>query len=563
MRKKLFGFLMTIVFCCSIVACGSETGQESIDVDTLSMIEVENEDVGHENETIESELVESEAIESELADILGKIIRDYDDVTKNLTKQLEETFKAVGSTYEDYQKNKGCIDEWVKLVLSESDALFERTRENSITYFKLVASDPDHKYSEFCDEALDEYYDVVYDEAMDEYYDNLYDEAMDDLYDEYYDGIIDDAYEDVVYSEWSKTSSECYQMWSEASSAIYKKWSDESSYIYGLWSTMNSAFCWNDNYEVDAIVAEYEKEKAEEDKKKAEEEKKEYIEFDVLYEVKSDGTAEVVGFNGEGNQITIDSSYEGHDVVRIADSAFENCTMLEQIIMWAELEEIGASAFKGCTGLKEIYIGSDMKIIGSHAFEGCTGVTSLLIWNAETIGDYAFAGCTGIEWVEIPMDVISIGNHAFDGCTALTSVIVWDDNTAIGKDAFANCPNLYDVPDSRGTVVESVTGNTNDNEESETITPEQNKPLNEIRPEFKEAMDSYEAFYDEYCDFMKKYLENPMDMTLLAEYVDMVEQLGEMDEMFETWENNDLSDAELKYYLEVSGRIMQKMIEIM
>ena len=56
-------------------------------------------------------------------------------------------------------------------------------------------------------------------------------------------------------------------------------------------------------------------------------------EMEVIYEINADGNAEVVGFTGEGKQITISSEYDGHDVVRIADSAFEDCTTLESIIM--------------------------------------------------------------------------------------------------------------------------------------------------------------------------------------------------------------------------------------
>lgn len=83
-----------------------------------------------------------------------------------------------------------------------------------------------------------------------------------------------------------------------------------------------------------------------------------------------------------------------------------------------------------------------------------------------------------------------------------------------------------------------------------------------MRPEFKEAMDSYEAFYDEYCDFLAKYNANPTDTKLIAEYTDMMTKLVDMDEKFENWENNDLNDEELKYYIEVNGRITQKMLDV-
>lgn len=551
--KKIFAMFLAALMIVSLVACGDKKStQNETSKETPSQFIAPEKDYDENDPTA----------------VLGEITTDFAAVTTRLTGKLTETFATVGSTYEDYQKNKGLVDEWITLVLSESDALFARTKENSIAYFKLIATDEDHEYSEFCDEALDEYYDTVYDKAMDEYYDTLYDDAMDDLYDEYYDGIMDDAYDDVKYEEWSNASSECYKQWSDASSAIYKKWSDASSYVYGLWSAMNSAFCWNDNFDVDAIVAEYEKEKAAEDAEKSEEETKEYIEFDVEYEINEKGDAEVVGYSGEGNQITISSEYEGHDVVRIADSAFEGCTNLEKLIIWGD-PDIGEYAFADCVSLTEISIGSDTKNIGAHAFEGCTGVTSLIIWGVEIIGDYAFAGCTGIEDVSIPSDVLSIGNHAFDGCTALSSVIVWDDETAIGKEAFANCPNLDDVPSARGTVLE-CTMSKSESSESDNKTKlnehAQNKDTETttdgMRPEFKEAMDSYETFYDEYCDFMKKYSENSSDLTLLAEYMDMLEQVEEMDEKFDEWENKDLNDAELKYYLEVSNRVMQKLVDV-
>lgn len=601
--KKILGILLAVTMMFSLVACGETNDNPTNKQDDTSNVTPS-----------QSITPDRDYDESDPTAVLGEITNDFADVTTQLTEKLTETFSDVGTTFEDYQKNKELVDEWIALVLSESDALFARTKENSIAYFKLIAADEDHKYSEFCDDALDEYYDAVYDKAMDEYYDTLYDDAMDDLYDEYYDGIIDDAYDDVKYEEWSNASSECYKQWSDASSAIYKKWSDESSYIYGLWSAMNSAFCWNDNFDVDAIVAEYDKEKAEEDAERAEEEAKVYVDFEVLYEITSNGDAEVVGFSGEGNRITISSEYEGEDVVRIADSAFEDCTMLESIIMWADIEEIGSSAFKGCTGLTEfsvpsdtevighhafegctnletliiwgdpdigeyafadcvslteISIGSDTKNVGAHAFEGCTGVTSLIIWGVEIIGDYAFAGCTGIEDVSIPSDVLSIGNHAFDGCTTLSSVIVWDDDTAIGKDAFANCPNLDDAPSARGTVLEctmSENENGGSNTGNETKEPTQSENTGDaadgIRPEFKEAMDSYEAFYTEYCEFMKDYSENPTDLTLLAKYADMLVKAEEMNEAFEEWDEDDLNNEELKYYLDVNNRVMKMLVDV-
>lgn len=85
---------------------------------------------------------------------------------------------------------------------------------------------------------------------------------------------------------------------------------------------------------------------------------------------------------------------------------------------------------------------------------------------------------------------------------------------------------------------------------------------NGIRPEFKEALDSYEAFFDEYCDIMKKYMENPLDMGILTEYYEYIEKAGEMDEKLDALDDDEWSDEETKYYLEVTTRVTTKMLEI-
>ena len=81
-------------------------------------------------------------------------------------------------------------------------------------------------------------------------------------------------------------------------------------------------------------------------------------------------------------------------------------------------------------------------------------------------------------------------------------------------------------------------------------------------PEFKEAMDAYEAFYDEYCDFMIRYQDNPTDLMLVAQYGQLLIKMAEVNEAFEKWDESELNNEELKYYLEVSSRVMQKLVDV-
>ena len=84
----------------------------------------------------------------------------------------------------------------------------------------------------------------------------------------------------------------------------------------------------------------------------------------------------------------------------------------------------------------------------------------------------------------------------------------------------------------------------------------------DMRPEFKEAMDSYEAFYDEYCKILKQYNENPTDISLLTKYSEMIAKLSDVDEKFKAWNEDEMNQAELNYYLEVQGRVTKKILKV-
>lgn len=83
----------------------------------------------------------------------------------------------------------------------------------------------------------------------------------------------------------------------------------------------------------------------------------------------------------------------------------------------------------------------------------------------------------------------------------------------------------------------------------------------DIRPEFKEAMDNYEAFFDEYCEFMKKYNESDDTTSLLADYASYMVKYTDTMQKMNNISEDELTDAEVAYYSEVSARISAKLIE--
>lgn len=84
-----------------------------------------------------------------------------------------------------------------------------------------------------------------------------------------------------------------------------------------------------------------------------------------------------------------------------------------------------------------------------------------------------------------------------------------------------------------------------------------------MRPDFKKAMDSYEEFFDEYCDFMKKYSSSDgSDLTLLVDYATYTSKYAKMMKDFEAWEDEEMNDAETAYYIKVQNRINKKLLEV-
>lgn len=86
-----------------------------------------------------------------------------------------------------------------------------------------------------------------------------------------------------------------------------------------------------------------------------------------------------------------------------------------------------------------------------------------------------------------------------------------------------------------------------------------------IRPEFKEMMDSYEAFFDEYAAFMQKYQNSSGTDTvaLLSDFSNYMEKYTDYMEKLNAVDQDDLSTEEALYYLEVTTRINKKLLSTM
>ena len=100
---------------------------------------------------------------------------------------------------------------------------------------------------------------------------------------------------------------------------------------------------------------------------------------------------------------------------------------------------------------------------------------------------------------------------------------------------------------------------------TDTPAPAEPPAADGIRPEVKEFLDSYEAFMDEYISFMAKYVKaGAGDMaSMLGEYYDILTRYSQFTQKVDALGKEDLNNAELAYYLEVTGRVSQKLLAVM
>ena len=83
-----------------------------------------------------------------------------------------------------------------------------------------------------------------------------------------------------------------------------------------------------------------------------------------------------------------------------------------------------------------------------------------------------------------------------------------------------------------------------------------------VTPEFKAMMDEYEAFMNGYVDFVITYTSSDDMLGMLTDYTNLVKQQVEWASKIEAVDQTTLSAADAAYYLEVTARISQRLLEI-
>ncbi|MBQ7700558.1 MAG: leucine-rich repeat protein [Clostridia bacterium] len=127
-------------------------------------------------------------------------------------------------------------------------------------------------------------------------------------------------------------------------------------------------------------------------------------------------------------------------LVNVADNT---CTSFE---INENTKFISTDAFLDCDMLKEITVPESVVSIGDFAFYNCSDLEKVKLGkNINKIGIYAFSWCNSLEEINIPEGVTEIKDSTFSGCYSITDLTLPEGITLIGEYAFGWCYGLSSI----------------------------------------------------------------------------------------------------------------------
>ena len=169
-----------------------------------------------------------------------------------------------------------------------------------------------------------------------------------------------------------------------------------------------------------------------------------------------EGGLEITGYIGTNARVVIPETINGIPVIAIADSAFIEDAVLNEITLPASVKRIGASAFEG-SALANINM-SAVEEIDARAFYGCKSLTNIALPDSlQSIGSYAFQDCYALLSVAIPSNVKRVETGLFQNCEWVAHIQLPEGLEIIGDNAFKGCRRLENV--TIGTAVEKIATN--------------------------------------------------------------------------------------------------------
>ena len=97
--------------------------------------------------------------------------------------------------------------------------------------------------------------------------------------------------------------------------------------------------------------------------------------------------------------------------------------------------------------------------------------------------------------------------------------------------------------------------------DTETSANEE-KTSDGVTPELKEFLDQHEKCIDEYCNFMESFDANSSDPMAILKYSSLMQEYLDFAEKAEAYDEKEMTNEDLKYYIDVIARIEKRMLDV-
>lgn len=190
----------------------------------------------------------------------------------------------------------------------------------------------------------------------------------------------------------------------------------------------------------------------------------------AAYVFKEEGGGYAISkYHGAATDVDIPAAFDGKQIVKIGDNAFDGRSDLTSVSVPSSVTEIGDYAFAHCSALGRVTIAASVKKIGKFAFWGDRSISTvnylgdLKGWceiefasedsnplddvnaNSSAKASLYLSGSRAQGVLNIPEGTARIGAHAFAGLTSITGVVLPNGLTSIGAGAFERCSALREV----------------------------------------------------------------------------------------------------------------------
>ena len=139
----------------------------------------------------------------------------------------------------------------------------------------------------------------------------------------------------------------------------------------------------------------------------------------------------------------------------MAESAFENCVKLEEVVIEGPTTT-AERAFKGCTSLKTYTaVGTTYNYLRDEVFMNCTALESFKIDSTlGWIGKRAFMNCISLKEISSEKFAYNysfghtnnnIQESTFENCVSLKSIVITSTVRNIDKNAFKGCTSITNL----------------------------------------------------------------------------------------------------------------------